>query len=81
MTSLDATKLSGTAAINTTGKAAAADKLSSAQTLTIKDNSEDNSGISVNFDGTSSVDLLLPSTIVAELSGNASTATKLKYCY
>lgn len=94
VTSLDATKLSGTASINTTGKAttagtadsakactgnaATATKLATARNLTIKDSTSTNSGTAVSFDGSGAITLLLPATIAAALSGNASTATKLK---
>lgn len=49
---------------------------STARNFTIKDADSTNSGTAASVDGSGAVTLLLPSTIKATLSGNASSATK-----
>ena len=56
--------------------ATSAGKWTTARNFTIKDSDSTNSGTAVSVDGSAAVTLLLPSTIKASLSGNASTATK-----
>lgn len=56
--------------------ATSAGKWTTARNFTIKDSDSTNSGTAVSVDGSAAVTLLLPSTIKASLTGNASTATK-----
>lgn len=57
--------------------ATSAGKWTTARNFTIKDHDETNAGTAVSVDGSEAITLLLPSTIKATLSGNASTATKV----
>lgn len=52
-------------------------KWGASRNITIKDSSSTNSGTAVGVDGSGAVTLLLPATIKATLSGNATTATQL----
>ena len=52
-------------------------KWGTARNITIKDADSTNAGSDVSVDGSAATTLLLPSTIKATLTGNASTATKL----
>ena len=56
--------------------ATSAGKWTTARNFTIKDSDSTNSGTAASVDGSGAVTLLLPSTIKASLTGNASTATK-----
>ena len=56
--------------------ATSAGKWTTARNFTIKDSDSTNSGTAVSVDGSAAATLLLPSTIKASLTGNASTATK-----
>lgn len=78
VTSLDASKLTGTASVSTTGNSATTTKLATARTLTITDGT--NSGTATSFDGSANVSIKLPSTIKASLSGNATSATTAGTC-
>ena len=68
--SINGTSFDGTADITTT-------KWGESRNITIKDADSTNAGSSVSVNGSTAVNLLLPSTIKATLTGNASTATKL----
>lgn len=57
--------------------ATSAGKWTTARNFTIKDHDETNAGTAVSVDGSEAITLLLPSTIKATLSGNASTATQV----
>lgn len=59
---------------NLTGNAATSSKLKTARSLKITDDGT-NTSTGVDFDGSDTVTLKLPSTIKASLAGNASTAT------
>lgn len=59
-----------------TATAAKAAKLSTSRTIKVSDATATNTGSGVTFDGSADVTLKLPSTIKADLSGNADTATK-----
>lgn len=63
---------------NLEGTARDATRLTTARNLTIKDNSQTNSGPAQSFNGTSNAVLRLPATIKASLDGNAKTATALQ---
>jgi len=63
---------------NLEGTARDATRLTTARNLTIKDNSQTNSGPAQSFNGTSNAVLRLPATIKAELDGNARSAGQLK---
>lgn len=52
-----------------------ATKLKTARKIQIKDNSGNNQGSGVDFDGTENIDILLPAIIKATLDGKANTAT------
>ncbi len=67
---INGTNFDGSAAITTT-------KWGTARNITIKDADSTNAGTAVSVDGSAAVTLLLPSTIKASITGNASTATKL----
>lgn len=67
---INGTAFNGTADITTT-------KWGTARNITIKDASQTNGGAAVSVDGSGAATLLLPSTIKAALTGNASTASKL----
>ena len=54
------------------------EKWGTARNITIKDADSTNSGTAVSVNGSAAVTLLLPSTIKASLTGNASTATTLQ---
>lgn len=58
--------------LNTTGSAA---KWTTARTFKISDADATNTGTGVNVDGSGAVNLKLPATIKATLSGNAASAT------
>ena len=57
--------------------ATSAGKWTTARNFTIKDHDSTNAGTAVSVDGSGAITLLLPSTIKATLSGNASTATQV----
>ena len=57
--------------------ATSAGKWTTARNFTIKDHDSSHSGTAVSVDGSGAITLLLPSTIKATLSGNASTATQV----
>ena len=77
VTSLDATKLSGTASIDTTGNAATATTLKNSRTLKISDADATNIGAGTSFNGSQAVTIALPGTIKADLTGTADKAIKL----
>ena len=68
---INGTSFNGTADITTA-------KWGTARNIYIRDASSAHTGAAVSVDGSATEYLLLPSTITATLSGNASTATKLK---
>ena len=68
---INGTAFNGTADITTA-------KWGTARNIYIRDASQAHTGAAVSVDGSATEYLLLPSTITATLSGNASTATKLK---
>lgn len=76
-----ATKLVASHTINGTAFNGTSDittvKWGTARNITIKDASQTNGGSAVSVDGSGAITLLLPSTIKATLTGNASTASKL----
>ena len=57
--------------------ATSAGKWTTARNFTIKDHDSTNAGPAVSVDGSGAITLLLPSTIKATLSGNASTASQV----
>lgn len=61
--------------LDTTGKAASADKWTNTVNFQIKDADNSNEGTASSVDGSSNVSLNLPGTIKAALDGNAKTAT------
>ena len=77
-----ATKLATSRTINGTSFNGTADittaKWGTARNIYIRDASQAHTGAAVSVDGSATEYLLLPSTITATLSGNASTATKLQ---
>jgi hypothetical protein len=68
---INGTAFNGTADITTA-------KWGTARNIYIRDASQAHTGAAVSVDGSATEYLLLPSTITATLSGNASTATKLQ---
>ena len=68
---INGTNFDGTANITTV-------KWGTARNIYIRDASQAHTGAAVSVDGSATEYLLLPSTITATLSGNASTATKLQ---
>lgn len=63
--------------INTTGEQAK--KWTTARDFTISDKNGTNTGAATSVDGSDAVDLKLPATIEADLSGNADSATELNF--
>lgn len=59
------------------GNSITTEKWGTARNITIKDADSTNSGTSVSVNGSAAVTLLLPSTIKASLTGNATSASKL----
>lgn len=65
---INGTSFNGTANITTS-------KWGTARNITVKDATQNHSGTSVSVDGSAAANLLLPSTIDADVTGNAATAT------
>lgn len=82
VTSVDATKLNGTASINTTGNAGTANRLAAAVTIALSGGA---TGTATNFDGSGNITIPITALDAAKLvgtatvstTGNAATATKL----
>jgi len=74
-----ATKLASSVTINGTSFDGSSNittaKWGTARNITIKDSDSTNSGTAVSVDGSDAITLLLPNTIKASLTGNATTAT------
>ena len=61
--------------LNTSGNAATATKLKTARTISISDNDGTNTATGTSFNGSANITVKLPTTIKANLTGNADTAT------
>ena len=62
-------------AVSVTGNAATATKLKTARTISISDNDGTNTATGTSFNGSANITVKLPTTIKANLTGNADTAT------
>lgn len=70
---IEATKFKGAV----TGNADTASALATARSINVQDADGTNTGTAASFDGTANVNIKLPSTIKASLTGNASSASKV----
>ena len=62
-------------AVSVTGNAATATKLKTARTISISDNDGTNTATGTSFNGSANITVKLPTTIKANLTGNADTAS------